>query len=95
MDPEHKRIVELGHGWEGSSALVGLSPADADLLRQIGAPVEQARPTDPPRIKGHALFEAGRQLLLSAAGGTPAVPPTPPPADDPDAEAARKARGKK
>ncbi len=78
MNGEHKRIVELAAGWEGSDAYVSLSPADALLLKSVGAPVEAGeQPAHPARIRGKALTEAARKLQASDVETPAGAEPTP------------------
>ncbi|HEY1191919.1 MAG TPA: hypothetical protein VGE74_30085 [Gemmata sp.] len=80
MSPEHKRIVEMGAGWEDSGAEITLGPADAAVLKALGAPLKEGkRETDPCRITGRDLFRAGELLkkrdATDAAGEEPAPKP--------------------
>jgi hypothetical protein len=78
MNPEHKRIVELANGWEGSDAVVTLSPADAALLKSVGATVTGGtKPTDPAKITGRELFAAGERLKASWHETPEGANPTP------------------
>ena len=55
MNPEHKRIVELAAGWEGSAATVTVSPADATLLASVGCPTTPGkRQGDPAAVAAAA-----------------------------------------
>lgn len=78
MKGEHKRIVELADGWEGSEAVVTLSAADAKLLQAAGASVEGGtKPSDPHRIKGTDLYAAARRIAAQEPGTPEGAAPTP------------------
>lgn len=78
MNPEHKRIVELASGWEDSDALVSLSPADALLLKSVGAPITPGkRPGDPSSIVGRDLYAAGETIRTRFVETPEGAQPTP------------------
>ena len=78
FNPEHKRIIELANGWEGSEAEVSLSPADAKLLESVGAPVQKGkRERDPAFIVGKDLFDAAEKLQQSFHETPEGAQPTP------------------
>ena len=94
MRPEHKRIVEMADGWEGSLAEVTLGPGDAAALKGLGAPLKEGkRETDPARIVGRDLYRAAeliKQIVAAEERGErgeplepqraaePSAPPAPP-----------------
>ena len=67
MNADHKRLVEMAAGWKGSSAVVTVSRADAEILASVGAEVEPGRhESDPFTIAAPELCEAADALLLAS-----------------------------
>lgn len=78
MNPEHKRIVELAAGWEGSAATVTVSPADATLLASVGCPTTPGkRQGDPAAVAAPDLCAATRKLAAAYHATPEGAKPTP------------------
>ena len=78
MNPEHKRIVEMAAGWEGSAAVLTVSPGDALLLASVGAKVTPGkREVDPSTIAGADLFAAAEKLKAKFVETPDGAQPTP------------------
>lgn len=78
MNPEHKRIVELAAGWEGSAAVVTVSPADAALLASVGCPTTPGkRQGDPAAVAAPDLCAAARKLAAAYHATPEGAKPTP------------------
>ena len=82
MNPAHKRIAEMASGWEGSSAVVTVSPADAEILAGVGAKLAPGRrPGDPATITAPELCAAAGELILASIPNIPTIT-APEPEDD-------------